>query len=240
MEILAIIPARGGSKGLPGKNIRPLLGYPLISYSILAAQKVPLISRVIVSTDDEEIASVSTRYGADIPTLRPAEYAQDFSSDFEVFDHMLRWLKGNENYKPDYVVQLRPTSPVRKVEHITASIEKLTRSGCDSLRIVTEAPVTPYKMWTINNFDEPMIPLIEQDEIFEPFNQARQQLPKKYWQIGYLDVIRYDTIVEKRSMTGKNILPYYVDKEFAIDIDTLGDFAVAELYMENNECIKFA
>lgn len=239
MEILAIIPARGGSKGLPGKNIRPLLGHPLISYSILAAQQIPLINRIIVSTDDNTIASISMKYGAGIPTLRPSEYAGDQSTDFDVFDHMLSWLDTNENYKPDYIIQLRPTSPVRKVEHITESIEKLIHSNCDSLRLVTESPLTPYKMWTINNFNEPMIPLIEQDEIFEPYNQARQQLPEKYWQIGYLDVIRYDTIVTKRSMTGKNILPYYVGSEFAIDIDDLHDFEKAETYIKNNACIKF-
>lgn len=239
MEILAVIPARGGSKGLPGKNIRPLLGHPLISYSILAAQKIALVNRIIVSTDDQLIADVSIKYGAEVPVLRPSEYAQDHSTDFDVFNHLINWLKVNENYKPDYIIQLRPTSPVRKVGHMTEAIKKLTDSNCDSLRIVTESPVTPYKMWTINNFDEPMVPLIQQNEISEPYNQARQKLPVKYWQIGYLDVICYDTLVNKRSMTGDTILPYYVDQEFAIDIDNLQDFIQAETYMKNNECIKF-
>lgn len=239
MEILAIIPARGGSKGLPGKNLKNLMGHPLISYSILAAQKVKLINRIVVSTDDYEIANTSLKYGAEVPVIRPKEFAQDMSSDFDVFFHMLTWLKENENYIPDYVIQLRPTSPIRKIEHIEKSILKLTSSFYDSLRIVTEAPITPYKMWDIEDIDLPMIPLINAEGIFEPYNQARQALPKKYWQIGYLDIIKTDVILNKKSMSGESILPFLVDNIFAVDIDNLEDFEKAELTLNNYDCIKF-
>jgi N-acylneuraminate cytidylyltransferase len=239
MEILAIIPARGGSKGLPGKNIKNINGHPLISYSILAAQKVALINRIIVSTDDSQIAEISLKYGAEVPIMRPMEFASDFSTDFDVFYHMLSWLKENQNYKPDFVVQLRPTSPVRQVSHISDAINKLIVTSYDSLRIVTEAPITPYKMWTIENENSPMLPIINQNSIVEPFNQPRQKLPIKYWQIGYLDVIRTDTILNKRSISGSEIIPFIVNQQYAIDIDNIQDFIEAENFIKNNDCIKY-
>src|SRR5512135_1117225 len=107
-DILALIPARGGSKGIPRKNIRNFAGYPLIAWSIAAAKQSKLVTRVIVSTDDEEIASVARELGAEVPFLRPAELAQDKSLDLPVFEHALQWLKENEGYQPDVVVQLRP------------------------------------------------------------------------------------------------------------------------------------
>ena len=117
MEILAIIPARGGSKSIPRKNIRPLAGHPLIAYSIAAGRQSRLVTRTIVSTDDEEIAAVARQYGAETPFLRPAEFAQDNTTDFPVFTHALGWLKEHEGYQPDIIVQLRPTSPIRPPEH---------------------------------------------------------------------------------------------------------------------------
>ena len=112
-EILAIIPARGGSKGIPRKNIRDFAGYPLIAWSIAAAKQSELVTRVIVSTDDEEIASVARECGAETPFLRPPEFAQDNTTDLPVFEHALQWLEEHENYQPEIVIQLRPTSPVR-------------------------------------------------------------------------------------------------------------------------------
>jgi N-acylneuraminate cytidylyltransferase len=113
MQVLAIIPARGGSKSIPRKNIRPLAGHPLIAYSIAAALEAHSVTRTIISTDDEEIAEVARRYGAETPFLRPAEFAQDNTTDLPVFEHALGWLMENEAYNPDIVVQLRPTSPIR-------------------------------------------------------------------------------------------------------------------------------
>jgi CMP-N-acetylneuraminic acid synthetase len=112
-EVLALIPARGGSKGIPRKNIRDFSGYPLIAWSIAAAKQSELVTRVIVSTDDEEIAAVARAWGAETPFLRPAEFAEDKTTDLPVFVHALAWLAENENYRPDVVVQLRPTSPIR-------------------------------------------------------------------------------------------------------------------------------
>jgi len=199
LEILAIIPARGGSKGLPGKNIRPLLNHPLIAYSVLAAKQSSLITRTIVSTDDATIADTAKGYGAEIPFIRPAEFAQDLSTDFEVFTHALSWLKENEHYVPDYLVQLRPTSPIRLNGMIDECINKMLHyPDAHSLRIVTEAPVTPYKMWKIDNEATPMQPLLNVEGMDEPYNMPRQQLPKTYWQIGTLDVIKTTVITEEK------------------------------------------
>ncbi len=240
MDILAIIPARGGSKGLPGKNVRLLNGHPLIAYSILAAQQSKYISRVIVSTDSEEIAEVAQKYGAEVPFMRPTEYAQDLSTDLEVFQHALRYLEETENYKPELVVQLRPTSPIRFVKDIDSCIEKLMHHNtADSLRIVTEALITPYKMWTIDDTEKPMKPLLEVDGILEPYNEPRQRLPKAYWQIGTLDVIKREVIMQRNSMSGQAILPNIVEQRFAIDIDDINSFVKAEEVMNNHDCVQF-
>jgi CMP-N,N'-diacetyllegionaminic acid synthase len=239
MEVLAIIPARGGSKGLPNKNILPLLNHPLISYSIKAALDSKLINRVIVSTDSPSIAEIAIKYGAEVPFVRPDEFAQDLSTDFEVFSHALNWLDNNENYRPDIVVQLRPTSPIRKSSLIDQCIIKLMSSAADSLRIVTPSPITPYKMWKIEDESHPLIPLLTIDGISEPFNEPRQRLPQTYWQIGTLDVIKTETILSKKSMSGKNILPHIVGNEWAIDIDEIQSFIKASEVILSDNFVKF-
>ena len=134
-EVLAIIPARGGSKSIPRKNIRTFAGYPLIAYSIAAGLEAESISRVIVSTDDEEIAEIAKNYGAEIPFIRPEGLSRDDTPDLPVFQHALEWLKSNENYQPQIVVQLRPTSPFRRKEHINQAVWCLVeRPEADSVR----------------------------------------------------------------------------------------------------------
>lgn len=239
-NVLAIIPARGGSKGLPDKNILPLAGHPLIAYSIKAALDTPGITRVIVSTDSEHIAEVARSYGAEVPFIRPDEYAQDHSLDIEVFSHALSWLKQHEGYEPDLLVQLRPTSPIRFVADIEACLKKLDMNqDADSLRIVTPAPQTPYKMWQLENDDKPMKPLLTLEGVPDPYNQPRQHLPTIYWQIGTLDVIRPRAITEQGSMSGKTILPYVIEQKQAIDIDDLVSFQRAEAFLLENNCVKF-
>ena len=240
MNILAIIPARGGSKGLPGKNIRQLLGHPLIAYSILAAQQSKLITRTIVTTDDDAIAAVAKQYGAEVPFKRPAEFAQDLTTDFETFTHALTWLKENESYIPDYVVQLRPTSPVRIVGMIDECIKKMLKnSQVDSLRVITPSPITPYKMWTVSDDVNPMQPLMPSPGIDEFYNQPRQILPKTYWQIGALDVIKTNVITQQKKMSGNAILPHIIDNVFAVDIDDISSFDKAAEVITQHNCIKF-
>jgi len=239
MEILAIIPARGGSKGLPGKNIKPLLQHPLIAYSIKAAKESSLINRIIVNTDDESIASIAAKYGAEVPFMRPKELAQDLTTDLAVFLHQLKWMKDHENYIPDIVVQLRPTSPIRMAGWIDEAINKLINTKADSLRAITPSPLTPFKMWLLNNNTEAMEPLLKLSDIAEPFNQPRQQLPTVYWQTGTLDIILTSVIANEGLMSGKNIIPFNIPTAMAIDIDTVDAFYMAETYIQYNNCIKF-
>ena len=239
-KVLAIIQARSGSKGLPNKNLLPLAGHPLVAYSIKAALGTPSITRTIISTDSEKIAHVAAQYGAEVPFIRPAEYAQDLSTDFDVFDHALRWLLENENYMPDLVVQLRPTSPIRAVAHIEDAIQRLLKNPeADSLRTITPTPITPYKMWLYDEETVSMRPLLQHPALPEPYNEPRQKLPPVYWHIGSLDIMKPSVILEKKSMSGYPILPYVLPFEYAIDIDDLNSFKKAEEVMQEVDCVRF-
>jgi YrbI family 3-deoxy-D-manno-octulosonate 8-phosphate phosphatase len=228
MEILALIPARGGSKSIPRKNIRPLAGYPLIAYSIAAAKQSRRISRTIVSTDDEEIARIAQSFGAEVPFLRPLEYALDSSPDYPVFVHALRWLEENDGYRPDIVVQLRPTSPLRPPDCVDRAIETLLdHPDADSVRGVIPSGQNPYKMWQVDAQGR-MTPLLRLDGLAEPFNTPRQELPQTYWQTGHIDAIRTSTVLQKHSLSGEVILPLFLDPRYAVDIDSLRDWQRAE------------
>jgi N-acylneuraminate cytidylyltransferase len=212
VQILALIPARGGSKGVPRKNIMMIAGKPLIAYSILQAHASQRINRVIVSTDNEEIAEVARQWGAETPFMRPAEYAQDLSPDIDVFRHALTWLAENEGYRPDMVVHLRPPGPVRRVELIDQAIDLLAAHlEADALRSVRLALETPYKMWHITA-DGYLQPVLRIEGVPDCQSLPRQQLPPVYWQSGYVDVIRPRAILEKNSMWGDCAIPFIVDE----------------------------
>lgn len=226
-EILALIPARGGSKGIPRKNIRDFAGYPLVAWSIAAGLDSELVARVIVSTDDEEIAAVAREYGAETPFLRPAEFAQDDTTDLPVFEHALKWLKANENYEPDVVVQLRPTSPIRPRGLVDDAIRiLLAHEEADCVRGVVTAGQNPHKMWRLpDGEDGPMRNLLDVEGIAEPYNAPRQSLPPVYWQTGHIDAVRTNSILTKKSLTGDIIYPIIVDSRYTVDIDNLQDWA---------------
>ena len=224
-EILALIPARGGSKGIPRKNIRTFAGYPLVAWSIAAGLQAKSVSRVIVSTDDEEIAAVAREYGADVPFMRPRELAQDRTTDLPVFEHALKWLEDTEAYKPGIVVQLRPTSPIRPMDCVDGAVRILAEHpDADSVRGVVPAAQNPYKMWQFNGYEKPMKPLLEVEGITEPYNAPRQILPPAYWQTGHIDAIRTSTITSKQSLTGSVVYPLVIDPRYTVDIDTLADW----------------
>ena len=233
-EVLALIPARGGSKSIPRKNILLLAGYPLIAYSIAAGLSSEHITRVIVTTDDEEIAETARNFGAEVPFLRPAEYAQDDTPDLPVFQHALSWLADRESYLPRIVVHLRPTSPFRQVYQIDQSILRLLRHPeADSVRSVSPPHQSPYKMWRINP-EGYLNPLLETGDL-ESYNLPRQALPEVYWHNGYVDTFWVDTISRKGSMTGDTILPLVIDSEKCIDIDTHLDWKRAEQLIETGQ-----
>ncbi|MCR5268047.1 MAG: acylneuraminate cytidylyltransferase family protein [Lachnospiraceae bacterium] len=237
-SILAIIPARSGSKSVVDKNIRLIDGKPMLAYSIDHAKQSRYIGRVLVSTDSEKYAEIAKEYGAEVPFLRPAEYATDTALDIDVFYHALTWLKEQENYVPELVVQLRPTYPIRNVADIDNMIETmLADPSIDSMRCIAPAKEIPHKMWLLGQEKDgdnailtaepgkalPIRPLLT--DIPEAYNMPRQQLPKIYYQNACIDVIRSRVILSDRSMSGKNIQGYVMAENF--DIDTEEEFARA-------------
>ena len=211
MDILALIPARGASKGIPRKNLLVLAGKPLIAYSIEQALASRWITRTIVSTDNPEIAAVSKNFGAEIPFHRPPEFAQDLSPDIDVFRHALTWLAENEGYRPELVVHLRPTGPVRRVEVIDRAIALLAaHPEADALRSVSWPSQTPYKMWrTVNGYLEP---LLQVENLPDCQSVPRQMLPEVFWQNGYVDVLRPRAVLEMNSMRGEKVLPFVIQE----------------------------
>jgi len=235
MEILALIPARGGSKSIPRKNIKPLAGYPLVAYSISAALQSRYVTRTLVSTDDVEIAQIAQDFGAQAPFLRPTEFALDDTPDFPVFTHALSWLKENESYQPDVVVQLRPTSPLRPPGCVDQAVQVLLdHPEADSVRGVIPSGQNPYKMWQITDQGS-MHPLLSLPGVKEPFNSPRQELPQTFWQTGHIDAIRLSTILEKASLSGETIYPLQIEPGYAVDIDTLRDWQRAEWIISQGE-----
>lgn len=216
-EILALIPARGGSKSIPRKNLLLINGKPLIAYSIEQALASEHITRTIVSTDDEEIASVARSYGAEVPFMRPADFAQDASTDLDVFRHALTTLRDRDGYTCELVVHLRPTGPVRRVARIDEAIARLMRDpAADSLRSVTSPEQTPYKMWSMTNgYLEPLLAI---EGVQEPYCQPRQSLPPVFWQNGYVDIIRPRVILDEGLMCGRRVVPF-VMHEPVLEID---------------------
>jgi CMP-N-acetylneuraminic acid synthetase len=225
--VVAIVPARGGSKSIPRKNVRLLGRAPLLAYSIEAGLAARLVDRVIVSTDDEQIAAIASRLGAEVPFIRPAALAEDATPDLPVFLHALEWLEAHDDCAPDIVVQLRPTSPLRPPDCVDAAIELLRADPtADSVRGVVHASQNPYKMWRLQA-DGAMVPLLD-TEGPEPYNQPRQQLPATYWQTGHVDAIRTATIRERASMSGARTKALVIDGAYTCDIDTEADWQRTE------------
>jgi len=225
MGVLAIIPARAGSKTIRHKNIQLVGGKPLIVHSIEHGLKSGLIDRVIVSTDSEEYAELARAAGAEVPFMRPEELAGDLSTDLETFKHALEWLKEHEDYHPEICVNLRPTFPLRNIEDIDAVVQTLRdREEIDSVRSVVPALHTPYKMWFTDE-DGTLRPIIEHD-IDDAHNLPRQALPKTYLQNACIDAVRSSVILEKDSMSGDTIYGYHMEDFF--DIDTPEDLKRAD------------
>ena len=227
-EILAIIPARSGSKSVKDKNIRLIDGKPMLAYSIEHALQAESIRRVIVSTDSEDYAAIAREFGAETPFLRPAEYATDTALDIDVFEHALSFLEKEEGYIPDLVVQLRPTYPIRRIEDIENMISYMQKHPeVDSMRCIAPAKEIAYKMW--HQDEQGMLTPVMKD-IPECYNMPRQQLPKLYYQNACIDVIRTEVITKQHSMSGRRIAGYEMKDNF--DIDTEEEFLKAEEYLK--------
>jgi len=236
MNIVTVIPARSGSKGVPDKNIRELSGKPLIAYSISAAIKSKLIDRVIVSTDSEKYASISKDYGAEVPFIRPNEYSGDDSTDYDFVKHLLGWLAKNEGNTPDYIIHLRPTTPLRDPKVIDNAIRKFMNSKeATSLRSAHEMPETAYKQFELEGkyFKTICTDSFDLDDA----NNSRQSFPKTYTPNGYVDILRTSHILVNRLLHGNRVMGYVTD--FTIEVDTVDDFEFIEWQInKNDEIIK--
>lgn len=226
--IVAIIPARGGSKGIPRKNVKLLCGKPLIAYTIEAALSSKCIGRVVVSTEDKEIAEVAGEYGAEV-IARPAELARDDTPSFLVCQHVIRYLEEIKNFYPDVVVVLQPTSPRRIVEDVDRAIEKFLEADCDTVVSVCEAEHPPH--WTYTLEGDRMKPVIPGGEKI----LRRQDTPKIYRLNGAVYVTRRDIIMNENRVLGNDTRAYIMPIERSIDIDTELDFQFADLLMKKGE-----
>ena len=229
MNILCIIPARSGSKGIKDKNIKNLSGKPLIAWSIEQALQSKYKMKILVSTDSEKYQKIAIEYGAEAPFLRPTDISQDLSTDLELVEHCLGYLEENENYHPDFIVQLRPTYPTRKVEILDETIKifiEKRSQGFDSLRTIIPFDKSPFKMYTMNGTNlEPLFRNL--GDLKEPYNQCRQNLPQAYLHNGYIDIFNTD-IVKYDKISGDNIYGYVMTKNEYHDIDSIEDFEIVE------------
>jgi CMP-N,N'-diacetyllegionaminic acid synthase len=220
MKLTALIPSRGGSKGVPRKNIHSLAGYPLLAYSIAACKRGSGIDRVVVSTDDEEIASVARRFGADVPFMRPPEYSQDDSTDLQVIEHFYS-VEGVQD-----LALIRPTTPLRDPKIMDMFIENYfeNRDSITGMRSAHELPESPYKFFKIS------------DGIFDGFfddfngikdytNLPRQMFPKAYHPNGYIDIIKKETVLGGSDF-GFKIKPAIT--EFVFEVDEPHHFELLE------------
>lgn len=232
--ILGVIPARGGSRGVPGKNVRLLRGKPLLAYTIREALKSRYLQRLVLTTDDAEIAAAGRRLGAETPFIRPAALAGDRVTDLPVFRHCLEWLAANEGLAPDVVAHLRPTAPLRTVEHIDAGIRLLLdHPEADAVRSVCPVGQHPLKTWSVDG--GALRPFVPEDVhgIREAYNRPRQELPAAYVQNGAVDVVRTRVILEERSMTGRVIVPLVMDEAVSVNIDSRIDWRLAEIMLDD-------
>lgn len=239
-EVLGVITARGGSKSIPQKSIASCAGEPLMYYTIEAAKRAASITRLIISTDDKEMAEYAKSQGGEVPFMRPAELAEDSTPDLPVFEHALAELRAREAYVPDVVVHLRPTTPLKKASDIDAGIALLlAHPDAQSVRSICEPLHTPFKMYTKNEATGFLDPLLENVflEVFkkypELYNMPRQLLPTVWRHSGYVDVVRAAVISELHSMSGTKMLPLSFEKWRDVDIDSPYELFMAGNIIEN-------
>lgn len=234
LKILGIIGIRSGSKSLLHKNIRPLAGKPLVGWIIEAAKKSRYINRLIVSTDSEEYAAVAKSFGAEVPCLRPKEFALDHSLDYEYIRHMLEWLEKNEGYRPDVVLRLMATVPLQLPEDIDGVIEELIKDPkAHSAVVIAEARQHPLKALKLVDDGRGELGVVSYFDGsrggVEP--TARQDYEKAYFRANII-ASRKDTIFSTNTLTGTLVRYHIIPQERAVDIDGAIDFYIVEKLME--------
>jgi len=231
--ILGLITARGGSKGVPKKNIKIVAGKHLIVWTIEAALKSSMLSRVVLSTDDKIIAEIGKNNNVEVPFLRPEILAQDNSPHIDVIFNATNWLIDNENWCPDYILLLQPTSPLRTCQDIDNVISMGIAENADSVVSVCMSQVHPYKMKKINR-EGKMIDYTEKPKGYLP----RQKLPDIYFENGALYLIKTKVLLEQKTLFPQNTIPYIMPEENSLDIDTEWDIFLADLILKNKHGYK--
>lgn len=231
-DILAIIPARGGSKGLPRKNVRLLAGKPLIAYAIEIGLNSPSVNRLIVSTEDEEIADVARRLGAEVPFLRPKDLADDDAPDQPVFRHTLEWLEENENYSSNFILNLRPTTPFKTVADVEAVIDRWKETECDCVRTVTKTEGKYHPYWMIKVEGDKAGSFVKNIDM-KKYHQ-RQLLPEAYYVNGVVDGFTRARVLRDEPLYGGDMRIVCIPQERAVDIDTELDFRFCEYLLAND------
>jgi len=231
MQILAIIPARGGSKGIKNKNIRNFCGKPLISYAINQACQAKKVNRVIVSTDDHKIAAVAKKYGAEVPFLRPKELALDNSKVVDAVLHLLEELKNKENYQPDAIILLQTTSPMRTINDINKALLLFTKSKADSLVSICQTENLLLAKNSINELE------ILNTVFLESSN--RQELQNVYKLDGsMIYIVKTDKFLQSKSFFTGKLVGYEIPRWRAVDLDEPQDYVIGEIFYKNFKKIQ--
>lgn len=233
-SIFAIIPARSGSKGVPDKNIKLLAGRSLLEWSIQACLKSQLIDQVYVSTDSQEYADKAIAYGAEVPFLRPIEISGDKSSDLDFVLHIMEWFQLAENV-PDYLVHIRPTTPLRKTAMIDDAIKLfVNKPNYTSLRSVHEMSESAYKSFEISA-NGTLKKFATNDASLDSANNARQDFPKTYVGNGYVDVLSVSYISKHNLLHGDKVLPFITHE--VVEVDTSQDFEYLEFQISRDRTV---
>lgn len=233
MKVLAIIGARSGSKGVPHKNIRPLLGKPLLGWIIDAAKSSRYINRIVVCTDSKEYAEIARKLGAGVPYIQPPEISHDTATDFEYTSYAVSWLKNNEGYEPDLVVRLMPTVPMQKAEDIDSCIEELLKHpDADSAMVVAEARQNPHKALKITPEGKVVSYLTGEGRGAEP--TKRQAYERAFFRANVV-VTRPRVMENTGTLAGDHVRYHIIPQERAIDIDSEIDFFIAEELLKRKE-----
>lgn len=227
-EIMGLITARGGSKSIPHKNIKMLAGKPLIAWTIEVALQCKELSRVVVSTDDEEIAEVARQWGAEAPFIRPSELARDDSSSILAVLHAVHWMEENEGFCPDYVMLLQPTSPLRTSEDIRQAIELAEKHLAVAVVSICEAEPHPYLCKRVLE-NGTIVDFISTDIVY----QRRQDLPPAYALNGAIYLCQRMTLLQAETFFPEGTIAYVMPRERSLDVDSMWDWYVAELIMKD-------
>ena len=236
MKVLGIITARGGSKGIPGKNLKLLAGKPLLAYTVDTARRSAALDRVILSTDDEAIATAGRDLGCDVPFIRPLDLAQDDTPHLPVIQHATRWMQERINYQPDAVMILQPTSPLRTADDITNAVALLDTSGADSVLSVNEVPVHAHPMRTLRLEATGHAVLFVSGEPVRKRINRRQDLPPAWVMNGAIYACRTGVLFgAEPSLYGTRVVAYRMPAERSISIDDLEDWHAAERALSSRQ-----